>query len=218
MPEQLYAEDLEQRLSNANLALRESTDNVQKLHSLHATALAKIQALDSERKSRSYEALSGGDARQIKALDLINAHFLTAHIEAENYGHAIDEAQTRVRAAQVTVTAVNEQLKCTAALVSIQEMKQAALECDAALSDFLRSYRKLTEVSTAVRNVTGGPNRDSVRVYSKRCLATALLSEKLTFDLEQLAPRERSTYSEICEKWADLAEHHCRAKLNGAAE
>jgi hypothetical protein len=214
----LYSEDIEQKLSEANTNLTQAQDNLRNLQSLHQTALAKIEAISSERQSRSFEALSGTDTRQRKALDLLNAHYLTAQIEAENYASAVAEAERRLTAAEQAVATVTEQSAALKCLTNIQEFKQAALELDACLSDFLKIYARFEDAANSIRRTTNAPSRDSVRVYSRRSMASALLPQRNVWELEMIAPSARTSFLEICQQWSENATVYCKARLNGAAE
>jgi tetratricopeptide (TPR) repeat protein len=211
-------EDLEARISQANIHLHQSQDALAKLRALLRTALTRVQALSDERKSLSFDALSDLNASAVKKLESLNLQSGVARLQVENYESAVQEAEQRLKSAESAANIVQEQVRATAALADVAEMKQAGLACDGALSDFLLALDKLEQAAIRINRTTGGPSRDAIRVYSKRAITSALMARRNTFDVEHLAPSARTSYSEICIAWGTNATVWCKSKLNGSSE
>jgi hypothetical protein len=132
-------------------------------------------------------------------------------IERESINFALKEAERRVESARYAAGIELEAEKAKKAKAIAVQLRDCAKAADAAASSLFACTTEMRQIIRELREM-GGPNEALALNAMRRALVTASMGGPL--QLMHLAPNERRTFVELCDRWAANVVAHAERVLN----
>jgi hypothetical protein len=176
-----------------------------------AETLSRGEVLMGEKAQISYAALVDGDAAAKKRLAQLDQDLLVVDLNASSVRAALAEAENRVRQAEGLSLAEAERQKARRALELGKSMRDHAKALDRAAKQVFEHFAALRIDMLALNGLGAVPNVNLIDVACKRALISASMGSRL--QLEHIAPTERHSFTELCDRWASGVEAFAAARL-----
>jgi hypothetical protein len=204
---------MEDPVVDARISVTKAKNVLDDLLAQQNLLVSKELLLQGEMRKLGYSTFSGKDEKsRARLTEIIQQHFILKSDLTALEG-AVSEARERLTSAENHERLELQKAKARMVLERLDDLNDTATSCDHALKNFLKAFDTLEKQAAAICAVTNHPQREILRVLSKRALQTHLLGQVRVFDLGVLAPGERLTFADMSAGWSRIASGWCQQRL-----
>jgi hypothetical protein len=178
-----------------------------------AILVSKELDLTAEKRLLGYASFARQEAKSRERLTQVTQEHFTLESELSSLEGAVEEAQKRLAVSRENERLELQKAKARQILERLDDLSNAAISCDLALKQFVKSFVEMERTAATICATTNHPQREILRTLARRAVQTALLSQVRVFDFGFLAPGERLTFSDMAADWGRAASSWCAQRL-----